>query len=72
MITVVSSLYDVKPCPMCGGDNIYVKISNFNFLYTAYINCSKCGLQGFKNFTNKTDIDTATKEVIKYWNTRNE
>ena len=60
-----------KPCPMCGGKDIYIEIGDLYPLYTMYIKCTKCGLKGWKNFLlPNTSTEEGEEKLIKYWNTR--
>ena len=61
---------EAKPCPMCGGTNIYTDFPIIDVIYSIHIYCADCGLKGFKNFTNNVSIGDGTKRLIDYWNTR--
>ena len=59
---------NAKLCPMCGSQDIYIKEFNGNPFKSVHIQCIKCGLRGFKDFTH-TEKNPIEK-TIEYWNTR--
>ena len=62
-----------KPCPLCGGKDIYIKVGDIDTIYTMYIACSNCGLKGFKNFLHgRVSSFEGEIRLIEYWNTRKE
>lgn len=61
-----------KPCPLCGGKDIYIKVGDLNPIYAMYIACSNCGLKGFKNFLKRVPTYEGEARLIDYWNTRKE
>lgn len=57
-----------KPCPMCGSKRIYMDEPNYDLMFSVKIQCADCGLNGYKNFTNKAK--NPIEKTIDYWNTR--
>ena len=59
---------NAKPCQMCGSQDIYIEEFDRDAYKAMYIQCIKCGLRGFKDFTH-TEKNPIEK-TIEYWNTR--
>ena len=59
---------NAKSCPMCGSQDIYIEEFDRDVYKAIHIQCIKCGLRGFKDFTH-TEKNPIEK-TIEYWNTR--
>ena len=59
---------NAKPCPMCGSQDIYIEEFDRDAYKAVHIQCIKCGLHGFKDFTQTEK--NPIKKTIEYWNTR--
>lgn len=61
-------LENAKPCLMCGCKEFLLEEPIYDKIFTVSISCSKCGLNGYKNYfhTAKDPIET----IIEYWNIR--
>ena len=59
-----------KPCPICGSKRIYMPYPKMDIMYSVKIQCADCGLNGYRNFTEKVNMEEAMNRTIEYWNTR--
>lgn len=62
----------VKPCPCCGGDDIYL---GFHSAISMGVNCRDCGLNVHRTFPDgwsaKVDIELVTlRKAAVVWNRR--
>ena len=78
-MTIVSGNYDRfdgKPCPFCGGNNVFVQnLGFFDRLVKEHgrammvIGCADCGCE-YQNFSESNDYDVRRAEIISQWNHR--